>query len=70
MNGHRDMRDHLIVNEFITLGEHYISVKSQYLAEFRSIENIDLLVIALTRIKMSCNPEAVTYIRRMIFTEP
>ena len=47
MNRHRNMRDHLIVNELIALCKHYVSIQSKDLAEFRSIENIDLLVITL-----------------------
>ena len=67
---HGNVRDHLIVDKFIPLGEHDVAVQSQYTAELRRIEDIDLLVAAPLRIQMSGDADAVFYVRRMKFAKP
>ena len=38
MDRHRHMRDHLIINKFVTFCQHYISVQSQNTAKFRCLK--------------------------------
>src|SRR5699024_4807918 len=67
---HRNMGYHFVVYEFISFGEHDISVEHQHPAELRCLKDIYLLIIALYREKMTLYPDAVLDIGSMEFTEP
>ena len=47
MDRHRHMRDHLIINKFVTLCQHYISIQSQNTTKFRCLKNINSLIVTL-----------------------
>ena len=70
VNGHGDMGDHLVVNEFIPFRQHHVSVQGQHPAEFRGDEDVDLLVLAFPGVQVPVYPQAVLNIRGMAFTEP
>ena len=64
------MGNHLIVYEFIPLGKHYIAVKGENPAKFRCVENIYMLIVALTGVELAVYPQGELYIRSMVFAEP
>ena len=67
MDRHRHMRDHLIINKFVTLCQHYISVQSQHTAKFRCLKNINSLILTLSGIKLAVYTDAVFHIWCMKF---
>ena len=67
MDRHRHMRDHLIINKFVTLCQHYISVQSQHTAKFRCLKNINSLIITLSGKELTVYPDTVFHIRCMKF---
>ena len=70
MNRHRHMRDHLIINKFVTFCQHYISVQSQNTAKFRCLKNINSLIITLSGKELTVYPDTVFHIRCMEFRKP
>ena len=67
MNRHRHMRDHLVINKFVTFCQHYISVQSQNTAKFRCLKNINSLIITLSGKELTIYPDTVFHIRCMKF---
>ena len=67
MDRHRHMRDHLVINKFVTFCQHYISVQSQNTAKFRCLKNINSLIITLSGKELTVYPDTVFHIRCMKF---
>ena len=67
MDCHGHMGDHLIINKFISLCEHYISIQSQHTSKFRCLKDINSLIVALFRIELTIYPDTVLDIRCMKF---
>ena len=65
VNGHRDVGDHLIVDELVTLGQHDVAVEGQHATELRCFEDVDALVVALLRVELTVHTDAVLHIRCM-----
>ena len=64
---HRHVRDHLIIDKFITLCQHYISIQSQHTSKFWCLKDINSLIVALLRIELTIYPDTVLDIRCMKF---
>ena len=47
VNSHRYMSDHFVINKFVTLCEHYITVQCEHPAKFRCLKNINSLIVTL-----------------------
>ena len=70
MDRHGDVGHHLVVDEFVPLGEHHIPVQGQHPAEFRGVVDVNLLIGGFLGVQVPLNPDAVFHVRGMKFTEP
>ena len=67
---HGHMGHHLIINKFIPLRQHYVTVQSQHPAKLRCLEDVNALVVALLGVQVPVDPDTVLHIRGMKFAEP
>ena len=65
VDGHGDVRDHLMIDELVLLRQHHIAVKRQEAAEFPRLEHVDPLKFALRRIELALDLDGKIHIRRM-----
>ena len=70
MHRQRDMRYHLVINKFVLFGQHHIAVQHKKPPEFRRVEYVNALMLALTGKKLTVNTDRKLNIRRMLFGKP
>ena len=70
VDGHGDVRDHLMIDELVLLRQHHIAVKRQEAAEFPRLEHVDPLEFALRRIELALDLDGKIHIRRMPLRKP
>ena len=66
-HGEGDVHHHLMVDEFIALGQHHIAVERQEAAEFLALEHVDALEIALLGIQLAVDLNGQADGRRVHF---
>ena len=67
---HGHMHDHLVIDEFVALGQHHIAVQCEHPAKLRRFKNIDALVIALLGVELFVHPDAVLHVRGVKLGKP
>ena len=67
---HGHMHDHLVIDEFVALGQHHIAVQCEHPAKLRRFKNIDALVIALLGVELFVHPDAVLHVRGVKLRKP
>ena len=70
VNRHRDMDNHFVIYECVTLGKHYVAVEGQHPAELTAFKNIYALVIAVFGEKLTLYAKAELHIGSLLFAEP
>ena len=70
MHGHRHMADHFMIDKFIHLRQHQISVGHQNFPEFPGFQHIDPLILALGGEKLPFNLDGQLHILRMHIGKP
>ena len=70
VHGHGHMDDHLVVDEFVPLGQHHIAVQCEHPAKLGRFKNINALIIALLGVELLVHPDAVLHIGGVKFRKP
>ena len=68
-HGERDVHHHLVVNEFVALGQHHVAVERQEAAELLALEHVDALEVALFSIKLPVDLDLQADGRRVHFSK-
>ena len=67
---HRNVNYHIVIDEFVLLRYHYISVKRKKSAEFERLKHVYALIFALFAVKLFVNSYRKSYTVAVIFRKP
>ena len=67
---HRNVNYHIVIDKFVFLRYHYISVKRKQSAEFERLKHVYALILALLAVKLLVNSYRKSYTVAVIFSKP
>ena len=70
MDRHRNVGDHLVVDELVALRELDVAVQGQHPPEFGGLEDVDALVVGLLGVQMLVDPDRMLHVGGVKFAEP
>ena len=70
MDCHGHMGDHFVIDKFIPFRQHDVAIQRKNPSEFRSLKNVDPLIITLSGIQMFLHTKTVFYIGSMKLRKP
>jgi len=56
VNCHRDMGNHLMIDEFVLFGQHHVTVQCQKTSELGGIKDVDALKLAPAAVQLAVHP--------------